>query len=122
MAGLKSIERGFAGSGTGQGLSKLARNVRLSDVRRQATFRAQRSQKCLNQRLQIIAQAVALTEQVALIESYALRVKLVARQLATLGRVLKEYDHRIAHLPRSSRSGDLSPVFLALERFWRRAC
>lgn len=72
------------------------RKAKEQTVRQFYYLHGSRSEKRLSQRLGLLAQAVALTEQAALIESYALRVKLVARQLAALGQVLKEYDQRIA--------------------------
>ena len=55
-----------------------------------------RSAKLVAQRLERIAQAVALTEDEALVESYALRVQLVARQLQLLTPAIKRYDQQIA--------------------------
>lgn len=72
------------------------RKAKEQTVRQFYYLHGSRSEKRLSQRLGLLAQAIALTEQAAVIESYALRVKLVARQLAALGRVLKEYDQRIA--------------------------
>ncbi len=57
-----------------------------------------RSQKLLQRRLELILQAVPLSEHSALIESYALRVKLVVRQLQALGRVVRDYDQKIAEV------------------------
>jgi transposase len=55
-----------------------------------------RSEKLLSGRFALIAQAVALSDCAAIIESYTLRIKLIARELQVLGRIVKEYDQRIA--------------------------
>ena len=44
--------------------------------------------------------AVALSEEAALIESFALRVQMVVRQLAAIGPVLAQYDRQIAEVNR----------------------
>lgn len=54
-----------------------------------------RSQKLITQRLERIAQAVPLTTQRALIESFALRVQLVCKELRMVVAAIKEYDRRI---------------------------
>jgi transposase len=55
-----------------------------------------RSEKLLTERLALIEQAVPLTDCAAIIESYALRINLIARELQSIARVVKEYDERIA--------------------------
>lgn len=55
-----------------------------------------RSQKLIAQRLEIIQQAVALTDDSALLESYALRVKLVCKELQLVVQAIKNYDEQIA--------------------------
>jgi transposase len=55
-----------------------------------------RSEKLLSRRFELIARAVPLSEDAHWIESFVLRVKLVVRQLQVLGRIVHEYDQRIA--------------------------
>ena len=55
-----------------------------------------RSQKLIEQRLALIQDAVALSEEPALVECFSLRVGLVVRQLAALLSVVRQYDHEIA--------------------------
>jgi transposase len=55
-----------------------------------------RSEKLLTQRFELIARAVPLSEDAHWIDSFALRVKLVIRQLQVLGRIVREYDQHIA--------------------------
>ncbi|MCG3149220.1 MAG: IS110 family transposase ISCfr13 [Verrucomicrobiae bacterium] len=55
-----------------------------------------RSPALVQRRLALIASAVALTEDEALVGSYALRVQLVARQLQLLTPAVKRYDDQIA--------------------------
>ena len=54
-----------------------------------------RSQKLIAERLERIEKAVPLTDEPALIESFALRVQLLARELALVTRAVAEYDDRI---------------------------
>jgi hypothetical protein len=55
-----------------------------------------RSPVLVQRRLELIAGAVALTEDEALVASYARRVQLVARQLQLLSPAVKRYDEQIA--------------------------
>jgi transposase len=48
------------------------------------------------QRLALLAQAVAVTDEGALIESLSLRVQLICRQLQALYRTLQEFDQQLA--------------------------
>jgi hypothetical protein len=57
-----------------------------------------RSQKLIAKRLELIQNAVALSEEAALIESFALRVQMVVRQLQAIGPVLAQYDRQIAEV------------------------
>ncbi len=49
----------------------------------------------LDQRLQCIRQAIALTEESALVETYALRVQLICRQLQLVVAAIDTYDQQI---------------------------
>jgi transposase len=55
-----------------------------------------RSQKLLDQRLALVAKAVPVSDDTALIESFALRVRLICRQLQLLTQAIADYDKRIA--------------------------
>jgi transposase len=55
-----------------------------------------RSEKLIQQRLERLAHAVALTDDSALLESYALRVRLTVQELELVTRTLKLYDQKIA--------------------------
>lgn len=55
-----------------------------------------RSPKLIQERLDRIAQAVPLTDDPALLESYVLRVRLTVQELALITRAIKTYDERIA--------------------------
>ena len=54
-----------------------------------------RSQKLIEERLELIAKAVALTDEVAVIQSHALRVQLICRQLQHLHRTVAEFEKRL---------------------------
>lgn len=55
-----------------------------------------RSSKLLAQRLALVEQAVPVTEELAVIASFALRVQLVCRQLQLVQRSVAEFDRQIA--------------------------
>jgi transposase len=55
-----------------------------------------RSAKLLEQRLALVAKAVPVTDEIAVIESFALRVQLIARQLQLVQRSVAEFDRLIA--------------------------
>ena len=55
-----------------------------------------RSQQLIEQRLERIAHAVALTEEAAVLESHTLRVQLIGRQLQALQRTLAQFEQRLA--------------------------
>ena len=55
-----------------------------------------RSQSLLAQRLDLIAKAVPVTDDAALIESFVLRVQLICRQLGLLTRTIAHFDRHIA--------------------------
>jgi transposase len=55
-----------------------------------------RSTKLLEQRLALVAKAVPVTDQSALIQSFVLRVQLIARQLQLLQQTLASYQKQIA--------------------------
>ena len=57
-----------------------------------------RSHKLIHQRLELIAHAVPLTQQTALIQSFALRVQLICKQLRLVVASIKHYDHQIAQV------------------------
>ena len=55
-----------------------------------------RSAKLLEQRLALIQKAVPVTDETALIESFALRVQLIGRQLQLVQQTIRHYDQQIA--------------------------
>ena len=54
-----------------------------------------RSQRLIEQRLALVAQAVPVTEELAVIESFVLRVQLICRQLQALQRTLGAFDQQL---------------------------
>jgi transposase len=60
-----------------------------------------RSEKLIEQRLEKIASAVALTDEAAVLESHALRVQLICRQLQALQRTLAQFEARLAEVFRA---------------------
>ena len=55
-----------------------------------------RSAKLLEQRLALVEKAVPVTDEVALIQSYVLRVQLICRQLQLVQQSVAEFDRQIA--------------------------
>lgn len=57
-----------------------------------------RSHKLIEQRLETIALAVALTDEAAVLESHTLRVQLICRQLQDIQRTLAHFEQRLAEV------------------------
>ena len=55
-----------------------------------------RSARLLEQRLALIGKAVPVTDEMALIQSFVLRVQLICRQLQLVTRTIADYDRQIA--------------------------
>jgi transposase len=55
-----------------------------------------RSQKLIDQRLKLVEQAVAVSDEPALNQSFAIRVQLVCRQLQHVVQTIKDYEKQIA--------------------------
>lgn len=55
-----------------------------------------RSERAIERRLQLIEQAVPLTDEPALLESFTLRVQLICRELKLVVHAIKDYDRQIA--------------------------
>ena len=57
-----------------------------------------RSQKLIQERLERIARAVPLTREPALVQSFALRIQLLCRELRLVVSAIKDYDRQIAQV------------------------
>ena len=57
-----------------------------------------RSQKLIEQRLELIEKAVALTDEPAVLHSHTLRVHLICKELQLLRQTLEQFDRQIAAL------------------------
>jgi transposase len=57
-----------------------------------------RSQKLIEERLERIAQAVVLTDESAVLQSHALRVQLICRQLQHVQRTVAQFEERLAQV------------------------
>jgi transposase len=57
-----------------------------------------RSQKLIEGRLELLAKAVALTDESAVLESHRLRVQLICRQLQEVQRTVEEFEERLAQV------------------------
>jgi transposase len=57
-----------------------------------------RSQKLIEQRLERIAKAVALTDELAVLQSHTLRVQLLCKELLLLHKTIAEFEEQIANV------------------------
>lgn len=57
-----------------------------------------RSQKLIEQRLELIEKAVALTDEPAVLQSHTLRVQLLCKELQLLRKTLEQFDQQIAEV------------------------
>jgi transposase len=57
-----------------------------------------RSQKLIAERLDLLAKAIALTDEGAVLESHALRVQLLCRQLQHVQRTVAEFEKRLSEV------------------------
>jgi transposase len=57
-----------------------------------------RSQKLLEQRLELLSKAVALTEEPAVLQSHTLRVQLICKELQLLQKTLQLFEQQIADI------------------------
>jgi transposase len=57
-----------------------------------------RSQSLIDQRLERIDKAVPLTDEIALLQSYTLRVQLICKELQLVLKTLEQFDQQIANL------------------------
>lgn len=76
-------------------LQKLQK-ARKQSVRQFYYLNGSRSQKLIQQRLQMIATAVPLTHEAAILNSHTLRVELICRQLQLLQKTLDQFEEQIA--------------------------
>jgi transposase len=90
---------------------QVLRKARAESIRSFYYLHGSRSQKLITHRLELIKNAVALTEQSALIASFSLRVQMVVRQLQAIGPVLAQYDRQIAE---SSAAHPDAAIFASL--------
>jgi transposase len=55
-----------------------------------------RSQKLIEQRLELLAKAIALTDESAVLQSHTLRIQLICRELMLLHQTIEEFDRSIS--------------------------
>jgi transposase len=72
------------------------KKARTSALKQFYYLQGSRSQKLIAQRLALIEKAVPVTGEMAVIESFVLRVQLLARELALVQKTLAEFDRQIA--------------------------
>ena len=57
-----------------------------------------RSETLIQERLQLVDKAVALTDEIALLQSFALRVELICRELQAVVKSIEEFEEQIAQV------------------------
>lgn len=72
--------------------------VRPALVRQFYYLHGSRSQKLIDERLGLISKAIVLTDEVAIIQTCALRVQLICRQLREVQRAVAELDARLSEV------------------------
>jgi len=72
------------------------RKVRTARLKAFYYLQGSRSQKLIEQRLGLIEKAVPITDESAVIESFVLRVQLLARELQLVQKTIQEFDQQIA--------------------------
>ena len=70
--------------------------VKTATLMRFYYLHGSRSEKLIERRLQLIEKAVPLTDEPALLESYALRIQLICRELKLVVNAIKDYERQIA--------------------------
>lgn len=72
------------------------RKVKTATLMQFYYLHGSRSEKAIERRLSFIEQAVPLTDEPALLETFSLRVQLICRELKLVVNAIKEYDRQIA--------------------------
>jgi transposase len=85
--------------------------ARPESVKKFYYLNGSRSQKLLDKRLDLLAKAVPLTEQSAMMESLVLRVQLICKELQALRKVVVQFDGKIQQVCQNHPD---HPIFAAL--------
>jgi transposase len=70
--------------------------VRPESIKQFYHLHGSRSQKLVTQRLALIEKAVPLTDEIALLQSYSLRVQLICKELQLLLKTIDQFEEQIA--------------------------
>ncbi len=81
-----------------------------------------RSAKLLEQRLALIEKAVPVADEIALIESFALRVQLICRQLQLVQQTLTRYEQEMAAAYATHPDHAIFASLPGAGRCWDRGC
>jgi transposase len=90
---------------------RAVQNARPATLQQFYYLNGSRSQTLLEQRRALLAKAVPVTDQRAVIDSFVLRVQLICRQLQLLHRTLAQFDQQIA---RAYQQHQDFPIFKSL--------
>lgn len=77
---------------------QMLQKARPQAIRQFYYLHGSRSQKLIEERLQIVEKAVALTDEPAVLNSHTLRVELICRELQLVQKTLHQFDEQIATL------------------------
>ncbi len=72
------------------------KKARTESLKQFYYLQGSRSQKLIEQRLERIDKAVPLTDEIALLQSYTLRVQLICKELQLLLKTLQQFEEQIA--------------------------
>jgi transposase len=87
------------------------KKVRKESLKQFYYLQGSRSQTLIEQRLERIDKAVPLTDEIALLQSYTLRVQLLCKELQRLLKTLEQFDQQIAKVFQQHPD---RPIFQAL--------
>ena len=82
--------------------------VKSEKVKKFYYLNGSRSQRLIEERLQLIEKAVPLTDEIAILQSHTLRVQLICRQLQLLHKTIAAFDEQIAQVFKSHED---RPIF-----------
>jgi transposase len=77
---------------------QVLRKARRESLKQFYYLNGSRSQKLIEQRLELIEKAVPLTDEPAVLQSHSLRVHLICKELQLLRKTLEQFDEQIAEV------------------------
>lgn len=81
--------------------------AKIATIRSFYYLHGSRSQKLMDERLELVGKAIALTDEAAILDSHSLRVQLICRELQLLYKAVTEFDQKIATAFKAHQDHDL---------------